>query len=163
MLDAEHLGKLRQGAHTNSPSKRLYKDKNLEHIIGITGEIKFGERYNLKPDLEIRPNGDGGVDFKVKFNDKTIVTIDIKTSQKAWHLLIKEWDINRCSDILVLCKYHDKDNVEFLGWTTKKVMKEQPKKVFPPLNINSYYLHNTKLNKMEILDLLFSKSKVEQL
>lgn len=163
MLDAEYLGKLRQGAHTNSPSKRLYKDKNLEHIIGITGEIKFGERYNLKPDLEIRPNGDGGVDFKVKFNDKTIVTIDIKTSQKAWCLLVKEWEINKCSDILVLCKYNGENDVEFLGWTTKKVMKQQPTKVFSSLNINNYYLHNSELNKMEMLDLLFSKSKVEQL
>jgi hypothetical protein len=162
MLTTESLGKQRQAAHPRG-TKRYYKDENVEDIIGITGEIKFGERYNLKPDLEIKPNGDGHVDFKVKFNDKTIVTIDVKTAQKAYNLLVKEWEIDKCSDILVLCKYNGENNVEFLGWTTKKIMKEQPKKVFSSLNINNYYLHYTKLNKMEMLDLMFSKSKVEQL
>lgn len=162
MLTTESLGKQRQAAHPHG-TKRYYKDENVEDIIGITGEIEFGKRYNLKPDLEIKPNGDGHVDFKVKFNNKTTVTIDVKTAQKAYNLLVKEWEIDKCSDILVLCKYNGENDVEFLGWTTKKIMKKQPKKIFSSLNINNYYLHSSKLNKMEMLDLLFSKSKVEQL
>ena len=52
-------------------------DENKEDIIGISGEIAFGKRYNLKPDLEIKPNGDGHIDFKIRINGDKIITIDI--------------------------------------------------------------------------------------
>lgn len=164
-MDAEELGKLRQKAHP-SGTKRYYKNENTEDIIGISGEIAFSKRYNLQPDLEIRPNGDNHIDFKVKFTgDKVqkIFTIDIKTAQKAYNLLIKKWEINKCADILVLAKYTENEPVEFLGWTTKKIMQKQPIKVFSSLGIENYYLPVEKLHDMKDLDKLFSEAKPEQI
>ena len=156
-------GRKRQNAHLESNSKRYYKDKNTEHIIGISGEIAFAKKYNLQPDLEIRPNGDNHIDFKIKVNDKKIITIDVKTAQKAYNLLIKKWEINKCSDLLVLAKFHSEDNIEFLGWSTKSIMKKQPIKIFSSLGIENYYLPKDKLEKMSVLDRLFQNNKIEQL
>ena len=123
-MNIRELAEKRNYCHSDS-DPRYYKDKNLEHIIGLSGELCFAKRYNLKPDLEIRPNGDNHIDFKVKINDEIVSSIDVKTAQKAYNLLIKKWEINKCSDILVLAEFKEENNVNFLGWTTKKIMKEQ--------------------------------------
>jgi hypothetical protein len=161
-MDAIQIGKERQKAHPNG-TQRYYKDENKEDIIGIAGEIAFGKRYSLTPDLEIKPQGDNHIDFKIKINDDIVSTIDVKTAQKAYNLLIKKWEINKCANILVLAQYIDVDNIKFLGWTTRQVMQKQPTKVFSSLNIENYYLHYTKLYEMKLLDAIFDKSKIEQI
>ena len=152
----------RQLAHPQG-TKRYYKDENKEDIIGISGEIAFGKKYNLKPDLEIKPNGDGHIDFKIKINDEKIITIDIKTAQKAYNLLVKKWEIDKCSDILVLAKYISETNIEFLGWSTRKIMKKQPIKIFSSLGIENYFLHKNELKQMSLLDSLFKNNKINQI
>ena len=161
-MNAIELGKQRQNAHPNG-TKRYYKDENTEDIIGIAGEIAFANRYGLSPDLEIRPNGDNHIDFKIKINDYIVKTIDVKTAQKAYNLLVKQWEIDNASDILVLAEYKNENFINFLGWTTKKIMKQQPIKIFSSLGIKNYFLHKNKLNKMEDLDLVFKKCKIKQL
>lgn len=161
-MNTNNLGKARQDAHPKG-TKRYYKDVNREDTIGIAGEIAFGNRYNLTPDLEIRPMGDGHVDFKINVEDKKIITIDVKTAQKAYNLLIKKWEIDKASDILVLAHYIDNDNIEFLGWSTRKIMKQQPIKVFSSLGIENYFLSKDKLNSMEMLDELFTKASIQQI
>lgn len=162
MLNASLLGTERQNAHPHG-TKRYYKDPNKEDIIGIGGEIAFGKRYNLKPDLEIRPMGDNHIDFKIRLNENLIVTIDIKTAQKAYNLLVKKWEINKASDILILAQYINEEQIEFLGWSTRKIMKQQPIKIFSSLGIENYFLHKSKLKPMEDLDYLFKNSKIEQI
>lgn len=161
-MNAKELGKQRQNAHPNG-TKRYYKDENTEDIIGIAGEIAFANRYGLSPDLEIRPNGDNHIDFKIEINDSIVKTIDVKTAQKAYNLLVKQWEMDKASDILVLAEYKNENCINFLGWTTKKIMKQQPIKIFSSLGIKNYFLHKNKLNKMEELDLVFKKCKIKQL
>ena len=152
----------RQRAHPRG-TQRYYKDENKEDIIGISGEIAFGKRYNLKPDLEIKPNGDGHIDFKIRINGDKVITIDIKTAQKAYNLLVKKWEINKCSDVLVLAKYISEDNIEFLGWSTKQIMKKQPIRIFSSLGIENYFLDKKELQNMSMLDRLFQNNKIEQI
>lgn len=161
--DIENLGTDRQKAHPNG-TKRYYENENLEDIIGIAGEIAFGKKYNLIPDTSIRPEGDGHVDFKISFQEKKIITFDIKTAQKAYNLLIKEWEIDDCADCLILAEYKE-GNIKFLGWTTKKIMKSQPKKTFSTLKIINYYLHQSKLYSMERIDKFFTNNtdKIKQI
>lgn len=162
MKNIENLGQLRQKAHPHG-TKRYYKDENVEDSIGIAGEIKFAERYNLKPDLKIRPNGDGHIDFEIVVNEITPITIDVKTAQKAYNLLVKKWEIEKCSDILVLAQFHPDKSVGFLGWTTKKKMKTMPIKIFSSLNIENYYMPVRDLEDMAVLDKMFKTCTVKQI
>tara|TARA_R110000765_G_scaffold331200_4_gene422015 strand:+ start:387 stop:902 length:516 start_codon:yes stop_codon:yes gene_type:complete len=151
--DVQTLGEERQNAHPKG-TPRYYDNPNVEDTIGIAGELKFAERYGLKIDDSIRPDGDGHVDFMVgvtiKDKDYTI-SIDVKTAQKAYNLLIKDFEIAVCSDILVLAMYKEGE-VTLLGWETRPVMAKQPTKVFSSLGINNYYLSKSKLRTMEALD-----------
>ena len=149
MIDVDSLGKKRQEAHPQG-TPRYYDDPNKEDTIGVAGETAFAKRYGLDVDERILPEGDEHIDFIVKINNLDI-TIDVKTAQKAYNLLIKEWEIKECADILVLAKYND-GTIKFLGWETKEVMCLMPTKVFSSLGINNFYRHQSKLRPMEQLD-----------
>ena len=157
----------RQKGHNffTGKGKRLYKeDISKEHFIGLLGEFAFAERYGLEVDVKIRPKGDNYRDFIVRLNDQKTITLDVKTSQKAQFIFVKEWEIKKCSDILILAKiFYETKEVQFIGWTTKKIMTQQPKKLFSHLNITSHYLERTKLNPMEDLDYLFNNTTTKQL
>ena len=162
MLNESHsLGIARQNAHPNG-TQRYYEDPNKEDIIGMAGELAFGKRYSLQVDKSIRPNGDGHVDFRVVMNNGNTFTIDIKTAIKAYNLLIKEREINKCAIVLVLAQY-DPANGEvcFLGWRTKGFMKTMPKKVFSFLGITSHFCPRDQLNSMEELDQLFKAHEIK--
>jgi len=160
--EAERLGKARQGAHPHG-TPRLYEDPNVEDIMGVAGELAFAMRYNLEVDEEVRPEGDGHVDFWVKINDR-MVSIDVKVARKPVNLLIKKWEINDMADIAVLGHYKDKGDIaaiEFLGWETKDIMRLMPFKVWQPLGIEAYYRHSTQLRPMVQLDnLIWSTSRL---
>ena len=161
-MDESHsLGIARQNAHPNG-TQRYYEDPNKEDIIGMAGELAFGKRYSLQVDKSIRPNGDGHVDFRVVMNNGNTFTIDIKTAIKAYNLLIKEREINKCAIVLVLAQY-DPANGEvcFLGWRTKGFMKTMPKKVFSFLGITSHFCPRDQLNSMEELDQLFKAHEIK--
>ena len=162
MNESHSLGIARQDAHpTGSP--RYYENPYTEHIIGMAGELAFGKRYCLNVDKSIRPDGDGHVDFRAVMNNGKVITIDIKTAIKAYNLLIKEREINKCAIVLVLAQY-DPANGEvcFLGWRTKGFMKTMPKKVFSSrLGIMNYYCPRDQLNSMEELDQLFKAHEIK--
>lgn len=147
------LGEKRQNAHPKGTT-RYYNDPNREDTIGVAGEAAFAERYNLEVDKRILPKGDNHVDFTVEIN-KQKVSIDIKTAQKAYNLLIKSWEINKCADILVLAQYR-KGKITFLGWETKEIMKLMPRAVFSSLNITNYYRDRDELRPMSQLDELLT-------
>jgi len=129
------------------------KDKGKEKIIGFTGEVLFAERYNLEACLGVYGSGDGHIDFKIQLNDDIILTIDVKTTPVLGHLFVKEWEIDLCSDILVMGKYIDNNTVDFVGWTTKKLIRKNGPKIFNKhLGIPNYYMHHSDLFKMEDLD-----------
>ena len=162
MDEIHSLAIARQNAHpTGSP--RFYENPYTEHIIGMAGEIAFGKRYCLNVDKSIRPDGDGHVDFRAVMNNGKVITIDIKTAIKAYNLLIKEWEIDDCSLVLVLAQYDPaNEEVSFLGWQTKGIMKTMPKKVFSPrLGIMNYYCQRDQLRSMEELDQLFKAHEIK--
>jgi hypothetical protein len=152
---AKTIGEQRQSAHPQG-TPRYYKDPNAEDTIGVAGEIAFAKEYGLKIDDSIRPDGDGHVDFKLNINDQEI-TIDVKTANKAYNLLIKEWEIDVCANILVLAQYESNTNIRFLGWETKDIMKLMPKKIFSSLKIVNYYRHKSELRPMSQLDGILGK------
>ena len=163
MLNESHsLGIARQNAHPNG-TQRYYEDPNKEDIIGMAGELAFGKRYGLNVDKSIRPNGDGHVDFRVVMNNGNTFTIDIKTAIKAYNLLIKEREINKCAIVLVLAQYDPaNEEVSFLGWQTKRIMKTMPKKVFSSrLGIMNYYCPRDQLRSIEELDQLFKAHEIK--
>jgi hypothetical protein len=143
------LGEQRQNAHPLG-TRRYYSDPNREDTIGVAGEAAFAERYNLNVDKRILPKGDDHVDFIAEINNQK-VSIDIKTAQRAYNLLIKEWEIDKCADILVLAQYR-KGKIKFVGWDTKEIMKLMPKSIFSSLNIKNYYRDKDDLRPMSQLD-----------
>jgi hypothetical protein len=153
--EIQKLGKKRQGAHPNG-TERYYSNPNVEDTIGVAGEAAFARRYNLQIDKRILPEGDNHIDFIVDINGNK-VSIDVKTAQKAYNLLIKKWEIEKCADILVLAEIKN-DNINFLGWETKDVMKLMPTKVFSSLNIENYYRNREALRPMAQLDKLLTNN-----
>ena len=150
MNESHSLGIARQNAHPNG-TPRYHKDPNLEDIIGMAGELAFGKRYSLNVDKSIRPNGDGHVDFRAIKNSGDTFTIDIKTAIKAYNLLIKEWEIDKCASVLVLAQYDPaNEEVSLLGWQTKRFMKTMPKQIFSSLGIVNYFCHRDKLRSMDV-------------
>lgn len=152
------LGSDRQSAHPNG-TPRYYTDPNTEDIIGVAGELAFATRYNLKIDDSIRPDGDNHIDFAIMYNGRKI-TFDVKTAKKAYNLLIKEWEIDICADVLILAEYNDGD-IRFLGWESRTEMKKQPTKIFSSLGINNYYKHRDRLNAMDRLDKFFNENSTK--
>ena len=160
-MNIKEIGKQRQDAHPYG-TKRYYENPYTEDIIGIIGEKKFGNKYNLKVDIGIRPKGDKHIDFKVSImcnGIEYIKTIDVKTAQKAFNLLVKEQDIKKCADILVLAEYINDDQINLVGWESKKEMQIMPKKIFSSLGYINHYKHRTKLRSMNRLDLLLKNCK----
>ena len=162
MDEIHSLAIARQNAHpTGSP--RFYENPYSEHIIGMAGEFAFGKRYCLNVDKSIRPDGDGHVDFRAVMNNGKTLTFDIKTAIKAYNLLIKEWEIDDCSLVLVLAQYDPANEaVSFLGWQTKGIMRTMPKKVFSSrLGIMNYYCPRDQLRSIEELDQLFKAHEIK--
>ena len=155
--EIKSLGEQRQNAHPNG-TPRYYKDPNVEDTIGVCGEAAFAKKYGLDIDKRILPEGDDHIDFTTKING-TKVTIDIKTAQKAYNLLIKKWEIKKCADILVLAEYNNGE-VNFLGWETKDVMNMMPTKIFSSLGIENHYRHKSDLRPMSQLDKLLTKKSI---
>lgn len=149
----EDLGKKRQAAHPNG-TRRFFDDPNIEDTIGVAGEAAFAQKYSLSLDESIRPDGDGHVDFVTP-----IGTIDVKTARKPFNLLIKEWEIERSADIIVLAKFNSVQDIVFLGWATRQEMATMPIKDFG-YGIRNYYRHASSLRPMSELDTMLLKSSV---
>jgi hypothetical protein len=147
MAEARRIGIARQGQHEQG-TQRFFDDKNEEDIIGAACEMAFEELTGLKMDLALRPKGDGGIDFRVVFKGVER-TLDVKGFRIPKHLPVKEHEISRCADILVLAKF-DNGIVTFLGWSTRKVLEQQPIVDFG-YGIRNYALEAWKCRKMEEL------------
>ena len=76
--------------------------------------------------------------------------------------LIKDEGDNALGCITDVLAEIKNDNINFLGWETKDVMKLMPTKVFSSLNIENYYRNREVLRPMAQLDkLLASGIKVD--
>ena len=129
---ADARNKSHEGATSNTPftGKEVETDATKAHhraFVGVWGEMHFARAFGLSYTLETATKqyaGDGGIDFKISVGG-VVLTIDIKTSENALHLMVKEHDIERCADLLVLAQYTRK-LVTFLGWETAGMMATMP-------------------------------------
>jgi hypothetical protein len=119
---------IRHNAHS-TPGHAYGPDPLLLHEIGVAGEEEFAKVMGLSMDKRGLPRGDGGRDFEVQM-PAGLLTIDVKTYQKPGHILIKEWDIERCADILVLCGWKPGNVVTLIGWDTFYAIERSPVKDF---------------------------------
>lgn len=91
-------------------------------MIGVAGELLFSLRTGYAVDTVIRPNGDGGIDFRTPLG-----TIDVKTGRMGREpkLLVKAGTVN--AFLYVLVEYQDKPpGVKFLGFTEACTVRNHP-------------------------------------
>lgn len=128
--------------HDDASSRPLSKDYEY---IGLLGEVRFSELYNLSIDLTSKPKGDNGIDFYTP-----IGTIDVKTAQKPYHLLVEKGKV--FADIYVLAQFSMPDIINFIGWHYGEYISQQPTKYFG-YNILNHYIHQSALYSMFVLPL----------
>ena len=139
--EAIEVARIRDGAHPGNPIDDAGDDGAKCQLLGATGEVLFARTCGLPVDKRALPGGDGGVDFVAEFltthgRGTRVVTIDVKSAQAALFLFIKEPDIVRCADILVLCALDGPKATEknpnplrtprLVGWEHKAVMQLMP-------------------------------------
>ena len=138
----ERIAKEREEVHRNHASSRPLSAGS--ELVGLAGEYQFAEEFGFKVDEELRPEGDGGRDFK-----SILGSIDVKTARKAFNLIVEKGHVN--SDVYVLAQYYDENKSAFLlGWAFKEEIINAPTKDFGYGVIN-HYIPKGKLRKMSSL------------
>jgi hypothetical protein len=131
MSEAEDLAKIRyegaaQGTKRIDPNNPLVED-----TVGAKGEDEFAVQFNFpRPERKAKPYGDGGIDFETEQ-----YVIDVKTSQKEGHLLVKSKDAKADGHnkpmIYVRAHYDRATNVTTLqGWEWGSIVVDCPEKDF---------------------------------
>jgi len=127
--EAIEIGKGRQGIHPNG-TVRFFADPNVEDIMGVKAEMAFSQLTGIPMDKNLYEQGDGCIDFMVPFGDSNeLVSLDVKGAKTPYNLFVKEPDIKRCSEIVVLARVEE-NKVWFLGWEHKSMMSLMPKRDF---------------------------------
>lgn len=109
---------------------RFKIDQFYEDTIGVQAEIAFCKMTGLRRNSFIMRGGDGGVDMVASIMlSGRMVKIDVKGYRKPFNLLLKEHEIARVADILVLAQV-ESDYVTFLGWDWGLRLVACPKKDF---------------------------------
>jgi len=72
--EIQELGKARKEFRNSISSKNFRAWSDSPNDVGLAGEFGFGLLIGVKPDLELKRTGDGGIDFTIDGE-----TIDIKT------------------------------------------------------------------------------------
>jgi hypothetical protein len=118
---------------TNSNYRPLSENSAM---IGVAGELLFSLRTGYPVDTEIRPKGDGGIDFKTPLG-----TIDVKTHRRASTngLLVESGKVK--AFIFVLAEYFDEPPaVKLLGFAEACTVRNHP--ALPP---NKHNISNHKV------------------
>lgn len=133
MIDEEVMAfaKDRSALHKDHASCRQLSENYDE--IGMAGELAFGKMFGLMPDLELRPEGDKGVDFRVILG----LSVDVKTAQKPYNLI---HEVGKpFADLYVLCQYHDDTGrATIIGWETGSILRAAPTRDFGYGVVNHY-------------------------
>jgi hypothetical protein len=123
---------IRDKSYDNSDVKTtraLNQEKGQTHIRGLKGEIAFADFYGLQPDLQIRPEGDDGIDFEVEWciADCADVTVDLKTTRYDTGNLLVKRDRRSRSDRYVLAVVPKKSiSVRLIGWVERDTVLDAP-------------------------------------
>ncbi len=119
-------------------------------LVGLAGEVAFGERFGYAVDLTLRPGGDGRIDFEADG-----LTLDVKTARLAFNLLREQGKPH--ADILVLAEYFDEtEKARLVGWEWDYVMVQCPTKTFG-YGVVNHYKHRSQLRSISLLDEVFPR------
>ena len=133
MIDEEVMAfaKDRSALHEGHASCRQLSENYDE--VGMAGELAFGKMFGLMPDLELRPEGDKGVDFRLILG----LSVDVKTARKAYNLI---HEVGKpFADLYVLCQYDDETrSATILGWETGFTLRQAPQRDFGYGVVNHY-------------------------
>lgn len=69
-------GRKRDEMHPDSRNWKIPRE--MTNVRGLKGEFAFAKYYDLEVDTDLRPDGDGGIDFVVEINGNE-KTVDVKT------------------------------------------------------------------------------------
>lgn len=120
--DLQKIAIERSQLHKNHSSRRALS-ANYDYV-GLSGEVAFGNAFDMPVDLTKKPGGDNHVDFYTP-----IGTVDVKTYRKAFNLLREE--NKKHAKILVLAAFNESTQTAVLvGWEYDTEMLKQPKKDF---------------------------------
>ena len=150
-IDLRKIASDRERLHENHASSRPLS-KDYEYI-GLKGEEKFAEEFNMELDEQLRPEGDGGRDFPSHLG-----IIDVKTARKAYNLIVEEG--KTVSDIYILAQYTDEtDKAELLGWAYKYEVLDAPTRDFG-YGIINHYIPKQNLRWIQTLkNIIFNKGE----
>lgn len=142
------LAARRSGIHDGQSSRRALSE-NYE-VLGLLGEDAFARAFGLGDDhLELKPGGDGRVDFVLPCG-----TVDVKTADKPYYLL-RERGV-RTAEILVLAGWNrERRTVTLIGWEYDREMVRCPLRDFGK-GVVSHYKRADRLRKMRELRRLAS-------
>ena len=130
-MDLRRVARQRESVHQDHKSSRPLSDDY--EFIGISGEAKFAEEWGLPLDIEIRPGGDGGQDFRLDGIGK----VDVKTAQRPGNLIVEVGKVH--SDAYVLAGYSkETDETKLIGWEFKDKILKAPTRDFGYGIINHY-------------------------
>ena len=116
-------------------------------MIGVAGELLFSLETGYAVDTEIKPEGDGGSDFRTPLG-----TIDVKTGRMGDdpRLLVKAGTVK--AFLYVLVEYRDDPpRVKFLGYTEACTVRNHPP---APLNKHDIINHEVPLDILDPVDYL---------
>jgi len=113
----------------------------------MLGERAFAEWSGLLMDLESRAGGDAGIDFRAG-----AWTIDVKTAQRAYNLLLEVGKERACADILVLAQVCENPlGAKLLGWATREEIVRAPARDFG-YRVRNHYIPQEELRPMSALE-----------
>lgn len=144
MSYADRLADERHQLHEDHPTHRPLSD-GYERV-GLAGEIAFSKATGMACDLERRPGGDSGRDFRIYLSH----SVDVKTARKPYNLLLEK-GTEKLADIYVLARYHDDGEVSFVGWEWGVKLARQPTKKFHDDGPENHYIPATELRPMDEL------------
>jgi hypothetical protein len=140
----DNLADNRSRLHEGKPSSRELSEDYQK--IGLSGEFAFGAFSGLMPDISERPNGDNGIDFKIKLG----FSVDVKTFNKPNNLICEVGKV--VADIYILAKRNPDlpTGAELLGWEFGKKLKNAPTKDFG-FGITNHFIDAKELRSMDEL------------
>ncbi len=113
----------RDARHADSRNWSI--DRKETHIRGLKGEIGFANQYDLDPDLSARPDGDGGVDFRVNWITDD-ATVDVKTTTFTDPVLLVREASKLRADHYVLVQLAHGIDVHLIGWADRETVANAP-------------------------------------
>lgn len=122
-VDAHELAALRNTVDSKGTDFHAHDANHL----GALGESLFSHLHGLPLPIEVRPHGDGGIDFEIVVDGQSI-TIDTKVRRNVHTLYVNEWQMKQQADITVLAHYDDASDWidDWVGWAWKEEIASAP-------------------------------------